>query len=705
MKKTLKSVLTATALVSSVLALASCGSSASNLAKDAKDYYALFSDRTMYDMTLGSFYDKYSAARAEVDDMNKRYVGMADAEADLLASGVFVPTTTHGGAYTLSRVAPRTIPYVQWGVDYDRVKSAVVTTDFLKKADRATLVAEWEKARAGKTGTAYDSYEALKAKLKEMGYTVGTSYKTTFSAMPETWDALGTSRANDSEFIINGLDGLVEYDYKGDLQPALADALPTVSEDGLTYTFSINKDNKASWVTSSGKHYADVTADDFVAGFQHMLDAKAGLEYLVDGVVAGAHEYLAGTGSFDKVGMKAKDDHTLVITLATKTPYFETMLTYSIFFPMCRKYFLEQGGKFGSEWGEAKASATYGTSKDNILYNGAFICDEATANSKIHFAKNDSYYKPEIRNVDEVDYTYDAGEDPAGTYKAVISGTYTGIGLSNTTLPLAQADGNLDKYGYVSDTDATTFFGGWNLNRRTFALENGGVASPKTVDAARAYAVAIGDANFRKALSHSINRETMNAVSRGTDLAKTNLRNMYTSPSLVSLPEAYTYTDGHTFEKGTSYGELVQYFIDKNYGGEYKVSDGQDGWYSKELTQKYLAKAQEDLDAAVFAKPIEIDIEYYASSTIQTGQAQAVKASIEDAFTVDGHAYVQVNLVSAATSDDYYDAGYYAPTGADADYDLFYGSGWGPDFGDPLTYLDTYLPDGAGYMTKVQGLW
>ena len=34
-------------------------------------------------------------------------------------------------------------------------------------------------------------------------------------------------------------------------------------------------------------------------------------------------------------------------------------------------------------------------------------------------------------------------------------------------------------------------------------------------------------------------------------------------------------------------------------------------------------------------------------------------------------------------------------------YDL---SGWGPDYGDPSTYLDTFMPAG-GYMTKCIGLY
>ena len=48
---------------------------------------------------------------------------------------------------------------------------------------------------------------------------------------------------------------------------------------------------------------------------------------------------------------------------------------------------------------------------------------------------------------------------------------------------------------------------------------------------------------------------------------------------------------------------------------------------------------------------------------------------------------------------------YISADGKAGNFDMFYGSGWGPDFGDPCTYLDTFLGYGAGYMTKVIGLF
>ena len=64
-----------------------------------------------------------------------------------------------------------------------------------------------------------------------------------------------------------------------------------------------------------------------------------------------------------------------------------------------------------------------------------------------------------------------------------------------------------------------------------------------------------------------------------------------------------------------------------------------------------------------------------------------------------------VNLIEATVANDFYACGYRAANGEAGNFDMFYGSGWGPDFGDPCSYLDTFLGEGSGYMTKVIGLF
>jgi peptide/nickel transport system substrate-binding protein/oligopeptide transport system substrate-binding protein len=665
-------------------------------AKDAEGYEGLLSDAEAYSAALGKYETVYARASAE-KDLNKRFVLMAEAEAELLASGIFVPTTTQGGNYGITRAGFRTVPYVQFGPDSDRLHSVVVGDKFVTKEDREAMKAVWEKAVKGEGD--YD-VAAIKAIMTEKGYQVQNEYKAAYTSDPETWDAFATSAASDTDMIICGLDGLVQYDNLGRVNPVCG-TLPQVSEDGLEYSFTINADESIKWVEQDGKVYAPVTADDFVAGFQHMLDAQGGLEWLVEGVIEGVDEYLAGEAPWSAVGVKA-EGNKLTYRLTKEIPYFETMLTYSIFFPMCRDYYVAQGGKFGTAFDSAAEDYNYGKDPAHILYNGAFRCTEHTATSKITFEANSLYTG--TRGVDKLSFTYYGGGDDSGYLASAIDGTYAGAGLNNARLELLKKDHAeiFTNCAYISDTNSTTYFGGWNLNRQRFALDDGACASPKTLGEAKQFNTAILNQSFRTALSHSIDRVTMNAVSTGAELAAQNLRNMYTAPAFVQLSAATTDDYGHEFSLGSSFGEMVQYYIDTNYNGEYNVADGQDGWYNKDLAASYIVKAEQELGEGFFANPVEIDIVYEGSDQTSKGQAEAVKASIEEALKVGDKQYVVVNLIAAASRTEYLKAGYRAPTGHDADYDLFYGSGWGPDYGDPSTYLDTF--NRTGYMIKVVGL-
>ena len=66
---------------------------------------------------------------------------------------------------------------------------------------------------------------------------------------------------------------------------------------------------------------------------------------------------------------------------------------------------------------------------------------------------------------------------------------------------------------------------------------------------------------------------------------------------------------------------------------------------------------------------------------------------------------VRVNPVACSDMNTVYYAGYYIGYGYEANFDLYDLSGWGPDYGDPQTYLDTFLPQYAGYLTKMLGLF
>lgn len=668
---------------------------------DADGNYVRADDEEIYEMIYGRFAELTAAAR-EAESNDQRFVLYAQAEAELLDTATMIPNTTQGGAYTISRIAPRTVPYVQWGNDDDRLHSMVISDEFLTPDERNELLDQWAKALGGE-GT-YDPAAYLTGK----GHKLLSDYTTTFSTAPVTLDWLNTSSQSDTEITVNCVEGLVEYDNLSQLQPALAESWE-VSEDGLTYTFHLRDGVK--WYTAEGTEYAPVTANDFVAGFHHMMDTKAGLEGLVGAGAAeivGTDAYLYEGGSFDNVGYKALDEHTLQVTLNKPVPFFMTMLTYSIFLPICEPFYLAHGGVYGADEYEAAVSDTdkytYGSNTDvsSQVYCGPFLLQKLQADSEILCVKNPNYYKADTVTLNSIKWVYDAGENPKATYEDTVKGIYAGTGLGQASglLDMAKADGNFEKYAYISDTTSTSYFGGLNVNRGTFALESGAATSPKNEQQKADTVTALNNKNFRKAMQHAFDKKTVNATSRGEDLAETNLRNMYTHPEFVKLENDTTDADGHTFPAGTFYGEMVQYYCDQ-IGCKVICKDGVDGWYNPTAAKEYLEAAKAELGELV-SFPIQIDVVYYSPSDSQTAQANAYKSVIEGTLGAEN---VVVNLIETTTADDFYACGYRAPNGEAGNFDMFYGSGWGPDYGDPCTYLNTFDHEIDGYMLKVEGLF
>ncbi len=679
--------------------------------KDPYDVYGDYDDRSqaIYDHALGDYHEAYQAAVAETD-VATRYALMAVAEGKLLASAVMLPMTAGGGNYAISRVAPYTGPHALWGNDADRLHSLIVTKEPITAAHVAQMKQKWAQLKG--TGEYEDWVEDF---LKEQGYALQNSYRMAYSTDPKTWDALATSRAADAEAIVNTYDGLYEYDCEGTLRPALAQRHEvTQNADGtVCYTFYLRDGVK--WVDSQGRAVAELTADDFVAGFQHMMDAAGGLEYLVEGLIVGAAEYITGqTTDMSKVGVKAVDDHTLTYTLTEDQPYFMTMLGYGVFAPMSRAYYQSKGGRFGTDFDDSDPSYTYGSSPDTIAYCGPYLVSNATAENTIVFTANPSYWDAEDVSLRTVTWRFNDGKDALKAYQDTLSGTIDGTGLNPSSVEKAKTDGNFDRYAYVSIPNATTYFAFYNLDRQAMSnFNDGGAASPKDVAQNMRSKLALRNVHFRRALSFAVDRAAYNAQTAGEALKAVSLRNSFIPGNFVSLPAEATITINgaqKTYPAGTYYGQILQDQLTAD-GLHIQVwdekaehgagsSDGYDGWYDPETARQELALAKKELGPSADA-PIWLDLPYFSGSDAQTNRANAYKQSVERNL---GGA-VRIRLVPCGDINEAYYAGYFISMGTEANYDVYDLSGWGPDYGDPQTYLSTLLPGYEGYMTRMLGIF
>lgn len=521
------------------------------------------------------------------------------------------------------------------------------------------------------------------------------TYKTMFTTDMETFDYLATYHSVDSEVLVNLVDGLIEYDVYGILRPSLAERWE-VSEDKKVYTFYLRD---ANWVDFEGNVYDEVTADDFVAGMQHLLDAEGGLEYLLWGVIDNAYEYSLGLiTDFSQVGVKAVDDKTLEYHLVDSIPYFLTYLTYNPFLPLHREFFISKGGAFGkTEWSAAKDNCSFGVvgQPSSILYNGAYLMAGYTTQSEIKLVANKNYWDADTVKVKTVKYVFDDGSNTSQTFEDFIKGTYSGMGISNTILETAKS--RIPDNLYVADTTAVTFYGAWNLNRKNYQVGSAVSIKKDNEQMKEDTRTAILNKSFRKAVQFAWDRAAFNAQQKGEDLKNSGLRSTLVAPEFVFISDEYTDDTGRNYEVGTIYGDLVEAELkrlDPKFDGNLK--DNNDGLYNPERARLFREAAKTELGGLV-TFPIHIDIVYYAPNQIQSKQALSFKNNIEEVLGTD---FIVVDLMAASTVDDYNNSGYRAETGEQANFDFFWGSGWGPDYGDPLTFLSIFAY-GADMMSVI----
>ncbi|MBP1040499.1 peptide ABC transporter substrate-binding protein [Vagococcus sp. BWB3-3] len=130
---------------------------------------------------------------------------------------------------------------------------------------------------------------------------------------------------------------------------------PEVSDDQLTYTFSLRED--AKW--SNGE---PVTAHDFVYAWRLIADPTTGSPNtdVLLGVIKNAKAIYTEGADPETLGVKALDDYTLEVTLEQPIPYLKSLLTFAIFYPKNQAFIESQG-------------QDYGTSGEHLIYNGPFV--------------------------------------------------------------------------------------------------------------------------------------------------------------------------------------------------------------------------------------------------------------------------------------------------------------------------------------------
>ena len=479
-----------------------------------------------------------------------------------------------------------------------------------------------------------------------------------------TLDYVYNNKSSNSDYTCNFVEGLLTQDNHGKLVPGMATEW-SCNDDASEWTFTIRDD--AVWSTSAGEEYDAVTAEDFVTGLKHAADSKSETLGLVADLIVGLREYSEGTGKWEDVGIKA-DGNQLTYTLTGPCDYFDGMTIYAILWPINAEFLESKGSDFGA------------VEPDSILYNGCYILSSLVPAQEVRFDANPNYYDAENVFVQHVVVTYSDGKDPAQQFNMFVNGEVTSTTV-NQSLPevVAKAAELYPDNQYKSMTTATSYWGAFNWDRQMYALYNDpSVSTTSKTDAQKADTkAAILNADFRRAVYAAYSAHAVEAITLGEEHADGVIRN-------TLIP--YTF---QTTSDGRAYGSIVEKYAAElvaDYEG-IDLNDGHDAWYNPELAKTFAERAKEELGDSVSEWPIHIDVPVYAASENQKNMQLAMKKSIEDAIGE----YVVIDLqFLEGNSSVYYSSFYNQPTGEDNSIDLVFGAGWGPDYGDPLTYLHCF---------------
>ena len=300
---------------------------------------------------------------------------------------------------------------------------------------------------------------------------VGENYISFYLSEPAYIDPYNAKENQGTAVVRATFDGLVTWDWAtNDVVPLAAAELPTVSEDGLTYTFKLREGMKF--------HNGDpVDAASFKRGWERLADSTmkspSEIGYHL-APVAGYAEMAAGDA--DEIsGLVAVDDLTFQVTLTDPMADFTAVCCHPGLVPVPQAA-LDDPAAF----------------LEQPIGNGPFKLDEAWQHNQYIIASKFEDYYGEAPKIDGVYFSIQA--DPDTAYRELQAGS-----IDFAMIPTGQIQEAVDQYGLSDDgftvtpgkqvltgTELSTYYLVVNLN------------DP-----------ALSDVNVRRAISLAIDRQAI----------------------------------------------------------------------------------------------------------------------------------------------------------------------------------------------------
>ncbi|HWP52141.1 MAG TPA: peptide ABC transporter substrate-binding protein [Clostridia bacterium] len=212
------------------------------------------------------------------------------------------------------------------------------------------------------------------------------------ASYPETLDPQYATSAAARTIIENCFEGLTAISPVGEVVPACAERWD-ISDDRLTYTFMLR--DELCWANND-----PLTAQDFVFALQRLFNrdvpAPNAARY---SMIKNADKILSGELTAEALGIRAKSDTVLEITLSHDDPSLLAMLSDASAMPCQQKFFADQKGR-------------YGLAAENLLCNGPFFIKGW--NSNAISAQENTAFRNSVQ-IDGVEFYINRG-DPVSLY-------------------------------------------------------------------------------------------------------------------------------------------------------------------------------------------------------------------------------------------------------------------------------------------------
>lgn len=206
------------------------------------------------------------------------------------------------------------------------------------------------------------------------------------SEMPRYFDPQASSTDGEKIIAVNSFDGLFKLCENGELENCCAEDYQ-VSSDGLTYLFKIKK-GLTFYINSKAKELLkeqgveidpEVKAKDFEFGIKRALAKETeSVDFALLRNIKNAEAYNSGKAEKEDVGVTAKDDYTLQITLERPDSNILYALSQPCSFPCNEEFFNATKGRYGLE-------------PKYTINNGSFYLSKLVEGKSVKLSKNEEY--------------------------------------------------------------------------------------------------------------------------------------------------------------------------------------------------------------------------------------------------------------------------------------------------------------------------